>query len=347
MKIPTIEWTGNSIKMIDQTKLPFKLEFIYCKDIKSLWYAIRDMNIRGAPVLGIAAGFGVVLTAMNSKAKNYCKLKKELKNSIDYLKTSRPTAVNLSWALDRMWNKFKCFQGNDMSEICNQLYKEAIKIMQEDIDICTAMAKNGATLINDNDNILTHCNAGALATGGYGTALGVFYYAKQHGKSIHIYVDETRPRLQGARLTTWELKKNKVPFTLICDNMAAILMSQGKIDKVMVGADRIASNGDTANKIGTYSLAVLANFHNIPFYVVAPSSTFDLKIDNGEGIPVEERDKKEIIFIEDKPIAPLGTKTYNPAFDVTPAGLIKSIIAEKRIIKPPFKDNILKTLNEV
>jgi len=344
MPIPTIEWYKNSVKMIDQAALPDKLKFIYCRDVKSLWNAIKNMNVRGAPAIGIAGALGVLLVSKNSRARTYSTFEKDIKKAVRYLKKSRPTAVNLSWALDRMQNKSLENKDKPLSRIKDLLKKEALLIIKEDKAICRKMGKNGASLIKNKDNILTHCNAGALATYDYGTALGVFYAAKSSGKSFSVYVDETRPRLQGARLTTWELKQNKIPFKLICDNMAATLMKQGKIDKIMTGADRIASNGDTANKIGTYSLAVLAKYHNIPLYIIAPSSTFDLTLKTGKDIPVEERSSKEITHIKGKKIAPSGIKVYNPAFDVTPHKLIKAIVTEKGIIKAPFDRNISKIL---
>lgn len=344
MNIPTIQWEQNSVKIIDQTKLPHKLEFIYCGNVEELWEAIRNMSIRGAPALGVAGALGVVLSIYNSDAKSIEKLEKEIKENIDYLKSSRPTAVNLSWALEKMWEKFKEIKNKDVAEIRKILFEEARKIVEEDKKTCREIGKYGAKLINEGDRIITHCNAGALATVDYGTALGVFYYAKGKGKNFHVYVDETRPRLQGARLTTWELTQNEISYTLICDNMTGTLMKQEKVDKVLVGADRIALNGDIANKIGTYTLAVLSNFHNIPFYIVAPSSTFDLNISSGREIPIEERNKDEVRCVGEYEIVPSDTEVYNPAFDVTPNNLIHGIVTEKGIIKPPFHDNIFRIL---
>ncbi len=342
MSIQTVEWVKNSIKIIDQNKLPHKLEFLFCKDIDSLYNAIKNMNIRGAPALGVVGAFGIVLAAYNSKAETYKELSRDLKKAGDYLKTSRPTAVNLFWAIDRMLRKFKSLKEKSISAINKYLLKEALNIRQEDKRICRNIGEYGAKLINDGDNILTHCNAGGLATSDFGTALGIIYTAQKQNKAIHVYVDETRPRLQGARLTCWELQYNKIPYTLICDNMAADLMHKGKIDKIIVGADRIAKNGDTANKIGTYSLAVLSNFHKIPFYVAAPLSTFDSQISNGVAIVVEERDEDEIKEFCGKSIAPVEAKVYNPAFDITPCNLITAIITEKGIMEFPFDEKIKK-----
>ncbi|MFH1202361.1 MAG: S-methyl-5-thioribose-1-phosphate isomerase [Candidatus Omnitrophota bacterium] len=341
MKIRTLEWRDNKLKIIDQTKLPIKLKYISCGDIKTLWGAIKTLQVRGAPALGVAAAFGVVLGIRNSKARNFKQFKKELDRVTKYLAKSRPTAINLFWALDRM--KKIAFQNVSKSipEIKKILLKEAFRILEEDRSICRRMASFGVRLIKNNDRILTICNAGALATADYGTALGVVYRAKEIGRRIKVFACETRPLLQGARLTAWELKRQGIDVTLISDNMAADLMRKNMVDKVFVGADRIAANGDTANKIGTYNLAVLAKFHKIPFYVAAPISTFDLKLKSGQDIPIEERDKSEVTHIQGKSIAPSNIKVYNPAFDVTPAGLISAIITEKKIFSPPYKESLV------
>jgi methylthioribose-1-phosphate isomerase len=304
------------------------------------------MQIRGAPALGIAGAFGVYLGLKDFKGKNYSQFLKKLNSVMQYLGSSRPTAVNLFWALDRMKKVVLRNKRESVKKIRRLLLKEAKIILSEDKILSRKLGEVGSSLIKDKDRILTICNAGALATADYGTALALIYKAKQQGKKIKMFVCETRPLLQGARLTTWELRRNRIDTTLICDNMAATLMKQGKIDKILVGADRIASNGDAANKIGTYNLAVLARYHNIPFYIVAPSSSFDLKLKTGKQIPIEQRKEEEVTTINNRRIAAIGVKIYNPAFDVTPHQLISAVVSEKGIIRPPFKKNIKKVLNK-
>ncbi|MDD5432245.1 MAG: S-methyl-5-thioribose-1-phosphate isomerase [Candidatus Omnitrophica bacterium] len=345
MSLKTIEWSKNSIKIIDQTKLPGKLEYCYIRDLKQLWEAIKLLKVRGAPALGGAAGLGVYLGVKDLKSQDFEQFSKRLKDIIIYVGSSRPTAKNLFWGLDRMYKIALINKDKPISEIKDILFNEAQNIIQEDMLSCRNIGSFGAKLIKDGDNVLTVCNAGILATIDYGTALGVIYSAKKEGKRFKVFACETRPLLQGARLTTWELKRNGIDVTLICDNMAASLMGQGKINKVITGADRIAANGDSANKIGTYSLAVLSKFHNIPFYIAAPKSTFDLSINSGKQIPIEQRDAKEITSLFFKqPIACAGVKVYNPAFDVTPAKLISAIITDHGVIKHPNKVNIKKIL---
>lgn len=343
MNIKTIEWKNNSIKLIDQTKLPLKLEYLYVKDLKTLWRAIRLLQVRGAPALGAAAGLGVYLGVKDSKAGDFSKFNKELNKAISYLASSRPTARNLFWGLERMRRVALENRDRPLSLIKKFLLREAKSIIEEDRQACRKIGYYGAKLIKKGERILTICNAGILATIDYGTALGVIYRAKEEDKNIKVYACETRPLLQGARLTAWELNKNCIDVTLICDNMAATLMKQGKIDKVIAGADRIASNGDTANKIGTYNLAVLSRYHKIPFYIAAPISTFDLNISSGKDIPIEERPGKEVtgLFFKQSAAA-RNIKVYNPAFDVTPNNLITAIITDKGIIRPPYKKNIVK-----
>jgi len=333
----TIEWKENKIRIIDQTKLPARLVYLDIDDIQRLWRAIKKLKVRGAPAIGIAAALGALLTAHKSKAKTYRCFKKEIERAVRYLKKSRPTAVNLFWALERMQEVVKSNAGKDIASLKKTLLREAQKIISEDRDACRRMGRFGAGLVKNKDNLLTHCNAGALATADYGTALGVFYTAKNEGKKIKVYADETRPLLQGARLTAWELMQHKIDVTLICDNMAAHLMREGKIDKIFLGADRIAANGDAANKIGTYGLAVLAKEHKIPFYVVAPTSTFDLSLKSGKQIPIEQRDPQEVREIYGKQVVPKNVKVYNPAFDVTPNGLISAIITERGIFRKPYR----------
>jgi len=322
MAIQTVAWKNNKVRIIDQTKLPHKFVYINCSDVKTLVSAIKKLKVRGAPALGVAAAFGVVLGA------------NDIKKTIALLAGSRPTAVNLFWALKRMERVANENAGLALPLLKKRLLKEALLIQKEDMRTCRKMAGHGASLIKTGDNILTHCNAGALATADYGTALGVLYKAKEQGKRIKVYADETRPLLQGSRLTVWELMRHGIDTTLICDNMAASLMAEGRVDKIFVGADRIARNGDTANKIGTYSLAVSAKYHNIPFYVVAPVSTIDFKIKSGKEIPIEQRHADEVRSFGKAFVTHKNVKVWNPAFDVTPAELITAIITEKGITRP-------------
>lgn len=333
MPVETITLSKGKVKFIDQTLLPHKFKVVSTDDVKRLWRAIKKLEIRGAPAIGIAGALGIVIGTKDSAAERFDTFFKELKITADYLGSSRPTAVNLFWAIERMKETAYKNRAKKVKEIKRILLKEAISIINEDKSSCRRMAAFGARFVKKNSNILTHCNAGGLATADYGTALGVLFEARRQGKHFKVYVDETRPLLQGARLTTWELMREGIDTTLICDNMAASLMAKGKIDMIFVGADRIAANGDTANKIGTYNLAVLADYHGIPFYVVAPISTFDLTLKTGIDIPIEERNGNEVRDIYGKLIAPRNVKVYNPAFDVTPAGLITAIITEKGIFK--------------
>ena len=326
MPIPTLEWKNNRVKLIDQSLLPGKLKFIYCDSATAVWRAICNMKIRGAPAIGVIAAYGVYLGVRRSK-----NVLRDLKKVTKYLATSRPTARNLFWALERM--EKKALENKSSKEIKRILLNEANNICEEDKGICRKMGKFGSRLIKSGDTILTHCNAGALATADYGTALGVIFAAHAEGKKLKVYADETRPVLQGARLTVWELMREGVDVTLITDNMAASLMAKKKIYKIIVGADRIARNGDAANKIGTYGLAVLAHYHKVPFYVAAPFSTIDMSIKTGREIPIEERHPDEVRKIGGKYIAPRRVKVFNPAFDVTPARLITAIITEKGVCK--------------
>ena len=332
--VKTIDWKDNSVILIDQTKLPDEELYLKISDYRELADAIKKLKIRGAPAIGIAGAFGVCLGANQSRIEKYDAFKKELEVIIQELAATRPTAVNLFWALDRMRAVLK--NNRDMPTIKKLLLDEAFRILEEDKKICRKIGEHGAALLKDGDTVLTHCNTGALATGDFGTALGTVYTAVEQGKKISVFADETRPLLQGARLTTWELKKANIDVTLICDSMAAFVMKKGWVDCVMLGADRIAANGDTANKIGTYNLAVLAKFHQIPFYVVAPTSTIDLNINSGKDIPIEERAAEEITFGFGKRTAPENIKVYNPAFDVTPFELITEIVTEEGIFRAPF-----------
>ncbi len=341
----TIEWHNGIVKLIDQRQLPHRLVIEECTDHYQIARAIKEMHIRGAPAIGVAAAFGLALVAFHSKASSPPELLKELEEAALVLRNTRPTAVNLFWALDRVLAKARSNE-SDLPSLKEAIIAEALLIAEEDVETNKKMGAFGATLIKDGYNILTHCNTGALATVDYGTALGVIRTAWEQGKRIHVWVDETRPRLQGARLTAWELKQLGIPATLIADNVAGLLMRQGKVDIVLVGADRIAANGDVANKIGTYNLAVLAHHHDIPFYSVAPTSTIDLSIPSGEHIPIEERDATEVTHIEGIPIAPEGFPVYNPAFDVTPHRLITGIVTEKGIVYPPFDLNLRRIVED-
>jgi len=345
MKITTIEWKNNKIKIIDQTKLPHKLEYIHIEKPQDLWEAIKLLKVRGAPALGAAGALGVYLGIKDVKAKDFTLFSKELKKVSRYIASSRPTARNLFWGIERICAVAAANKDRSLSAIKKLILNEAHKIIETDMSSCRKLAQYASPLIKDKDMVLTICNAGILATIDYGTALGVLYRAKEEGKKLKVFACETRPLLQGSRLTAWELKKSGIDVTVICDNAAGALMRQGKIDKVIAGADRIAANGDTANKIGTYNLAVLSKYHNIPFYIAAPVSTFDLRAKCAKDIPIEERDPREVSeLLFRKIIAPKGVKVFNPAFDVTPHNLISAIITEKGIIRAPYLKNIKRVI---
>lgn len=341
-----MEWIGGidgHLRLLDQTLLPIDVCFIDCMDIATVHEAIRSLRVRGAPAIGITAAMGVLVGLKNIPSGT--SIKKHYEDTDNYLRTSRPTAVNLFWALDRMKRKFiEIADTPDQRTILSILLEEALLIEKEDRAMCQSIGKIGANLVQDGFGILTHCNTGGLATAAYGTALSVIFTAYEQGKSIHVFCDETRPLMQGARLTSWELLQAGIPATLICDSMAAQVMKECKINMVIVGADRIAANGDSANKIGTYGLSVLAHAHKIPFYVAAPSSTFDLTLKDGSGIPIEQRNPKEITEPFGKQVAPIGVSVYNPAFDVSPAHLITGIITEKSLITPVNAKNIKNSL---
>ena len=337
MPTPTIEWVDGSVRLIDQTLLPNELKQIYCNDVEGIWEAIKSLRVRGAPAIGIAGALGTVLGIWNSKATRYADFVVELHGVTEYLATSRPTAVNLFWALDRMKMTAQRHKHLEIIALKRTLLDEALEIIEEDRAMCRAIGEHGLRLIQDNDTILTHCNAGGLATADYGTALAVMFKAHESGKNIQVYANETRPLLQGSRLTAWELMQADIDVTLICDNMAAQVMKEGKIQCVIVGADRIAANGDAANKIGTYGVAVLAEAHGIPFYVAAPTSTLDFSLATGADIPIEQRRAEEITEGFGKKTAPEGVNVYSPAFDVTPAHLITAIITDKGIARPPYE----------
>jgi len=342
MEIKTLEWKKGKLFLLDQTKLPHREIYVSCSSHREVAAAIRTMIVRGAPAIGVAAAFGLVLGAKKIRTKAYLSFRKEFDTIGDLLQATRPTAVNLLWAVERLKMVVRKNRGEKIETIQNLLECEASRILEEDLVVNRAMGRQGQILVPDGSSILTHCNAGALATAGYGTALGVIRAAFEEGKEIQVFVDETRPFLQGARLTAWELSKEKIPCTLITDNMAGSLMAQGKIDLVIVGADRIAANGDVANKIGTYSLAVLCGAHRLPFYVAAPLSTIDLKTRTGREIPIEERPPEEVTSIGKQRIAPRGMRALNPAFDVTPHRYIRAVITERGIIQKPFARNLKK-----
>jgi methylthioribose-1-phosphate isomerase len=340
--IHTLEWTDRGVVFIDQTKLPTEETYVTCTTHQQVADVIRNMVVRGAPAIGVAAAMGIALGVKNSKAGNGDELKKEFDQICEVIRQTRPTAVNLFWAIRRMQEKFETLRIRPIPQIKRELIEEAQRMHAEDVAANQAMGRHGATLMPASGGVLTHCNAGALATAGYGTALGVIRAAVEQGKKIHVYADETRPFLQGSRLTAWELMKDGIPTTVISDNMAGAMMKQGKISAIVVGADRIAANGDVANKIGTYTVAVLAKEHGIPFYVAAPISTVDLETPNGSGIPIEQRNAREVTHIAGKQMVPDGVGVENPAFDVTPAKYVAAIITERGVARAPYGESLRK-----
>ena len=338
--IQTLEWTNAGVVFIDQTKLPTEEVYVNCTTHQQVADVIRNMVVRGAPAIGVAAGMGIALGVQNSKAENVSDLKREFDAICEIVHQTRPTAVNLFWAIRRMQAKFETLRTQTVPQIKQAFVEEAQRMHAEDIAANQAMGRHGATLMPASGGVLTHCNAGALATAGYGTALGVIRAAIEAGKKIHVYADETRPFLQGSRLTAWELMKDGIPTTVISDNMSGAMMRQGKISAIVVGADRIAANGDVANKIGTYTVAVLAKEHGIPFYVAAPISTVDLDTPDGNGIPIEQRNAREVTHIAGKQMVPDGVQIENPAFDVTPAKYVNAIITERGIARAPYEQSL-------
>jgi methylthioribose-1-phosphate isomerase len=341
-----VSWGENGVRIIEQTRLPDEEIWTELDSVEAVARAIRILDVRGAPAIGITAALGLALAARLHTGDDTQELINDVNQAADVLAATRPTAVNLFWAIDRMKRRLNELAGQDAEAIREGLLEEAQSIRQEDIQACQAIGRHGAELLPDQGTVLTHCNAGALATGGYGTALGVIRAAVEAGKRIRVYADETRPLLQGARLTTWELMQDGIDVTLICDNMAGYLMRQGKINACVVGADRIAANGDAANKIGTYSVAVLAHRHGIPFYVAAPTSTVDLSLDSGDQIPIEQREDQEVTSPRGTCFSPDGVAVENPAFDVTPATLIRAIITEAGIARHPDMADTLRELVE-
>lgn len=346
---PAVAWVGDAatghLQLIDQTKLPVENINLQLKTVEEVWEAIKSLRVRGAPAIGVAAAYGVVVGAQPASSGGRPEFDARLEQVLDYLATSRPTAVNLFWALDRVRRTANSEgAGLSSSQLLNRLLEEARDIEREDREMCAAIGRHGQPLLSECSGVLTHCNTGGLATAGDGTALAVIFAAARENPNLQVYADETRPLLQGARLTAWELMQRQVPLKLICDSMAGWVMKERRVQAVIVGADRIAANGDAANKIGTYSLSVLAKAHGIPFYVAAPSSTFDLTIQSGEEIPIEQRGSAEITNAFGRQTAPDGCDTYNPAFDVAPAGNITALITEKGVIQPVNKAQIALAL---
>jgi len=340
MSLTTIGWEDGAVKMLDQTLLPTQKKYLRIETPQQMWDAIKRLCVRGAPAIGDAAALGVYLGVKDSAAATFDAFYAELERVADYLASSRPTAVNLFWALDRMKRVARENAALPIPDLKARLLDEARRIVDEDLATCRAIGRHAAALIPDGATVLTHCNAGSLATAGYGTALAGIYATHEQGRRVAVYADETRPLLQGARITAFELQEAGIPVTLICDNMAATVMRQGRIDLVIVGADRIAANGDTANKIGTYGVALIAKAHKVPFYVAAPLSTIERAIPDGSHIPIEERDPKEVTNWGGVQTAPDGVAVYSPAFDVTPARLIAGIITEKGVARRPFKRSL-------
>lgn len=338
--LKSLEWRVDHLRILDQTFLPNRTVFSDLRDVGRVWDAIKKLRVRGAPAIGIAASYGFYMGLKDVPDENFSSFWIEVQRIADYLGSARPTAVNLFWALERIKNSIFAMKDKPIAEIKEHVLKIAKTIHDEDRRVCKQIGLNGQSLVGKKARILTHCNTGSLATSEFGTALSVIYHAHQAKKNIHVWVDETRPLLQGARLTAWELSQAEIPMALITDSMAGFLMKQGKVDLVIVGTDRVAANGDMANKIGTYSLAVLAKAHQIPFYVAAPLSSIDMSLESGDSIPIEERDGREIYEIGGIKIAPDRVPTYNPAFDVTPAEYITAFITEKGIIKPDYSKNL-------
>ncbi len=340
MPVKTIAWEKDSLVILDQTRLPTEERYVVLETVEDVHRAIHRLEVRGAPAIGVAAALGLYVAVRDGAFTTYDSLKKALRQAADYLASSRPTAVNLTWALERMTSAVEGMPDAEPEAVKRALLDEALAILAEDRDTCRAIGRHGQALLADGSSVLTHCNAGGLATVDYGTALGVVYAAVEAGKKIRVFADETRPLLQGARLTAWELEKSGVPVTLICDDMAATVMARGLVDCVITGADRIAANGDTANKIGTYGLAVLAREHGLPFYVAAPLSTFDFSLPTGDGIPIEEREPDEVRRFRGVQTAPPEVTVFNPAFDVTPYRYITAFVTERGVVRPPYGETL-------
>ena len=336
----TVEWDQSGLKMIDQRALPWKLEYLRLETVEAVAESIRNMTVRGAPAIGAAAGFGIALAAQQSQAESVDLLLSDLIEQGDKLKAARPTAVNLAWAVDKLLQIAASGEFNNPADLRDVLLAAAQQIADEDLQVNSRMGRHGATLLNDGATVLHHCNTGALATVDYGTALGVVRSAFEAGKDIHVLLDETRPRLQGSRLSAWEMEQLGVSYDIIPDTAAGYYMQKGEVDIILVGADRIAANGDVANKIGTYQLAIMARAHEIPFYAVAPTSTIDLAVSSGDQIPIEERDPSEVTTPYGNPIVPSHFRARNPAFDVTPNRYLSGIVTEHGIARPPFDESL-------
>ena len=347
MPVPTIQWKEDAVSIVDQTKLPASKEFIALRTENQMWDAIKQLKVRGAPAIGIAAAFGIYLGIRDFQGEDKNLFFERVDETCRYISSSRPTAVNLFWAVDRIKALVRKHEAESVAHIKEAVLSEAKEMIEEDNRVCRRIGEHGVGLIEEGNSVLTHCNAGGLATAQYGTALAPIFRAQEIGRTLHVWVDETRPLLQGSRITAWELVEAGIPATLITDSMAAWVMSRGKVDLVIVGADRIARNGDTANKIGTLGVAVLAKEFGVPFYIAAPLSTIDRTIASGSEIPIEERDPEEIKHGFGKPTAPEGIDAYNPAFDVTPASYIRGIITEKGILKAPYEKSIAGAFDTV
>ncbi len=341
MAFPPLRFKDSILQLLDQRKLPQKEVWLSCSNSRQVYQAIRNMTVRGAPAIGLAGGYGLYLGIANFKGEREAFFRK-LKEQAEYLKSARPTGVNLRNIIDRLIERMAESRLENIPQLKRRALEEAKRAHKEDDQICRKIGQAGSSLFQKGDRVLTHCNAGGLATSGYGTALGVIYAAQEKGRKLHVFADETRPLLQGARLTAWELNKSGIPCTVLCDNAAASLMKARKIDAIIVGADRIAANGDTANKIGTYNLAALAQWHGIPFYVAAPGTTFDFSIRSGDQIPIENRSRREVTENFKKRITPPEVNVLNPAFDVTPHSLITAFVTEAGILKPPYGKSLLK-----
>ncbi|HUV63178.1 MAG TPA: S-methyl-5-thioribose-1-phosphate isomerase [Sedimentisphaerales bacterium] len=350
MIVQALKWVGGidgHLELVDQRRLPAEFVMLQCRDVETLFEGIKTLAVRGAPAIGVAGAYGLVLALQKPGANDSIEeALKVLAGTRDYLASSRPTAVNLSWALDRVCKRANAQRSTTLQSLREAVLAEANAIYVEDVDMCRRIGLHGERFIKEGASVLTHCNAGALATAGQGTALSVMFEAHKNGRTFKVYADETRPLLQGARLTAWELQQAGIDVTVICDNMAGWLMKQGKINAVITGADRIAANGDAANKIGTYSLSILAREHGVPFYIAAPSSTFDLSIKSGSEIPIEQRAAEEVTTLHGTPIAPAGVAAYNPAFDVTEARDIAAIITEKGVIENPTSERIAEVVKD-
>jgi methylthioribose-1-phosphate isomerase len=346
MPVETIAWTGEAVRIIDQTALPAEVRFLEIGDVETLWEAIKTLRVRGAPAIGIAAALGCYLGVRGSQARDYETFVRELAKVCDYLGSARPTAVNLFWALRRIQALAERLRDRPVEQIKHAILDEALDMIEEDHRVCRSIGRHGAELLRDGDSILTHCNAGGLATAGYGTALAPVFFATEQGKRIHVFADETRPLLQGARLTTWECQQSNVPVTLITDNTAATVMAQGKVQAVFVGTDRTASNGDVANKVGTLGLAVLAREFRVPFYVAAPLSSIDMTLASGAEIPIEQRAADEVTNGFGRRIAPKGIEVYNPAFDVTPHRYVTALITERGLVRPPLGEGLRRVFGK-